>query len=231
MYNHHVAIHHWAEDDRPREKLINKGKNSLSDAELMAIILGSGSRNESAVQLSQRILGTVNNNLYNLSKLSLSDLCKFKGMGPAKAVSLMASMELGNRLKATLPDEKPKIRSSKDAFAQLVGQFTDPHVEEFHILLLNQANEVISKHFISRGGITGTVADIRVIARLAIEGKATGLIISHNHPSGQLQPSVNDIEITEKINKGMALLDIKLLDHLILANNSFLSFREQQMLD
>jgi DNA repair protein RadC len=231
MYNHHVAIHHWAEDDRPREKLINKGKNSLSDAELMAIILGSGSRNESAVQLSQRILGTVNNNLYNLSKLSLSDLCKFKGMGPAKAVSLMASMELGNRLKATLPDEKPKIRSSKDAFAQLVGQFTDPHVEEFHILLLNQANEVISKHFISRGGITGTVADIRVIARLAIEGKATGLIISHNHPSGQLQPSVNDIEITEKINKGMALLDIKLLDHLILANNSFFSFREQQMLD
>jgi DNA repair protein RadC len=231
MYNNHVAIHHWAEDDRPREKLINKGKNSLSDAELLAIILSSGSRNESAVQLSQRILGTANNNLYNLSKLSLSDLCKFKGMGPAKAVSLMAAMELGNRLKTTLPDEKPKIRSSKDAFAQLVGQFTDPHVEEFHILLLNQANEVISKHFISRGGITGTVADIRVIARLAIEGKATGLIISHNHPSGQLYPSGNDIEITDKIHKGMAILDIKLLDHLILANNTFFSFREQQMLD
>jgi DNA repair protein RadC len=231
MYNNHVAIHHWAEDDRPREKLINKGKNSLSDAELLAIILSSGSRNESAVQLSQRILGTANNNLYNLSKLSLSDLCKFKGMGPAKAVSLMAAMELGNRLKTTLPDEKPKIRSSKDAFALLVGQFTDPHVEEFHILLLNQANEVISKHFISRGGITGTVADIRVIARLALEGKATGLIISHNHPSGQLHPSGNDIEITDKINKGMALLDIKLLDHLIVANNTFFSFREQQMLD
>jgi DNA repair protein RadC len=231
MYNNHVAIHHWAEDDRPREKLINKGKNSLSDAELMAIILGSGSRNESAVQLSQRILGTAFNNLYNLSKLSLSDLCKFKGMGPAKAVSLMAAMELGHRLKSTLPHEKTKIRSSKDAFLELTNQFTDPHVEEFHILLLNQANELLSKHFVSRGGITGTVADIRVMARLAIEGKATGLIISHNHPSGQLHPSSADIEITQKIKKGLDLLDIKLLDHLILANNSYFSFSDQQMME
>ena len=230
MYNHHVAIHHWAQDDRPREKLINHGKKTLSDAELIAIILGSGSRNESAVQLSQRILASLSNNLFNLSRLSLADLSKFKGVGHAKAAGLLAALELGSRVKNAIPIEKAKIRTSNDAYLQLVSQFVDQHVEEFHILLLNQASEVISKHLVSRGGITSTVVDVRVLARLAIEGKATAVIISHNHPSGQLHPSAADIEITCKVKKGLELLDIKLLDHIILANNTFFSFSDNNMM-
>ena len=230
MYNQHVAIHHWAQDDRPREKLINHGKKTLSDAELIAIILGSGSRNESAVQLSQRILASLSNNLFNLSRLSLADLSKFKGVGHAKAAGLLAALELGSRVKNAIPIEKAKIRTSNDAYLQLVSQFVDQHVEEFHILLLNQASEVISKHLVSRGGITSTVVDVRVLARLAIEGKATAAIISHNHPSGQLHPSEADIEITCKVKKGLELLDIKLLDHIILANNTFFSFSDNHMM-
>jgi len=230
MYNQHVAIHHWAQDDRPREKLINHGKKTLSDAELIAIILGSGSRNESAVQLSQRILASLSNNLFNLSRLSLADLSKFKGVGHAKAAGLLAALELGSRVKNAIPIEKAKIRTSNDAYLQLVSQFVDQHVEEFHILLLNQASEVISKHLVSRGGITSTVVDVRVLARLAIEGKATAAIIGHNHPSGQLHPSEADIEITCKVKKGLELLDIKLLDHIILANNTFFSFSDNHMM-
>lgn len=230
MYNQHVAIHHWAQDDRPREKLINHGKKTLSDAELIAIILGSGSRNESAVQLSQRILASLGNNLFNLSRLSLADLSKFKGVGHAKAAGLLAALELGSRVKNAIPIEKAKIRTSNDAYLQLVSQFVDQHVEEFHILLLNQASEVISKHLVSRGGITSTVVDVRVLARLAIEGKATAVIISHNHPSGQLHPSAADSEITCKVKKGLELLDIKLLDHIILANNTFFSFSDNNMM-
>ncbi|MBX7181752.1 MAG: DNA repair protein RadC [Bacteroidia bacterium] len=230
MNSEFKAINKWAEDDRPREKLITKGKNTLSDAELIAIILGSGSRNESAVELSKRILAENGNNLFNLSKVGISELCKFKGMGEAKAVGLIAAMELGVRQRGAQPERRPKITCSKDAFDQLSTQFSDAHLEEFHILLLNRANEVTQKHFISRGGMTGTVADVRVIARLAIEGKATGVVISHNHPSGQLKPSIADVEITKKVKMGLNTLDIELLDHIILAGNSYFSFCDDGIL-
>ena len=230
MNSEFKAINKWAEDDRPREKLITKGKNTLSDAELIAIILGSGSRNESAVELSKRILADYGNNLFNLSKVGISELCRFKGMGQAKAVGLIAAMELGVRQRGAQPERRPKITCSKDAFDQLSTQFSDAHLEEFHILLLNRANEVTQKHFISRGGMTGTVADVRVIARLAIEGKATGVVISHNHPSGQLKPSIADVEITKKVKMGLNTLDIELLDHIILAGNSYFSFCDDGIL-
>lgn len=222
-----VPINKWAEDDRPREKLSSRGRQALSNAELLAILIGSGSKNESAVQLSQRILHAANNNLIDLSKFSIKDLCKFKGVGEAKAITIIAAMELGNRISSATPLKRFKIHSSNDAYRFLQGVYTDLTVEEFHVLLLNQANEIIKHQSVSKGGITATVVDTRVIAKHAIEHSAVSVVLSHNHPSGNMQPSQSDISLTKKLKDGLALLDIKLLDHVIVGFNTYYSFADE----
>ncbi|NBL65507.1 DNA repair protein RadC [Flavobacterium sp. NST-5] len=220
------SIKFWAEDDKPREKLMLKGKSALSDAELIAILIGSGSRNESAVDLSKRILLSVEN-LNALGKLSLKQLTEFKGIGEAKAITIIAAMELGRRRRAEETVELKKISSSKAVFEILqpiIGEL--PH-EEFWILYLNNSNKVIYKTQLSKGGITGTVVDIRLIFKIALEQNAVSIIISHNHPSGLLTPSDADINITKKIMEAGKTMDIAVLDHIIVTENSYYSFNDE----
>jgi len=221
------SIKNWAEDDRPREKLLLNGKRALSDSELLAIIMGSGSREESAVDLAKRILQSVSNNWHNLSRLSVKDLCKFKGIGTAKAVSIIAAMEIGRRREAQSHEEKPKITSSKDAFTILRSLIGDLQVEEFWVLFLNQANFVIHKEQISKGGISQTAVDVRIILKIALEEMATGIILAHNHPSGNLKPSKSDYIITQKVKKAAETLDLNVLDHLIVTQKSYFSFADE----
>ncbi len=220
------SIKFWAEDDKPREKLMLKGKSALSDAELIAILIGSGSRNESAVGLSKRILLSVEN-LNALGKLSLKQLTEFKGIGEAKAITIIAAMELGRRRRAEESVELKKISSSKAVFEILqpiIGEL--PH-EEFWILYLNNSNKVIYKCQLSKGGITGTVVDIRLIFKIALEQNAVSIIISHNHPSGLLTPSDADINITKKIVEAGKTMDIAVLDHIIVTEKSYYSFNDE----
>lgn len=221
------SIKHWAEDDKPREKLMLKGKQALSDAELIAILIGSGSRNESAVELSKRILASVDNNLNALGKLSLKQLMEFKGIGEAKAISIAAALELGRRRRAEETLELKKITSSKAVFEimqPIIGEL--PH-EEFWVLYLNNSNKVVYKAQLSKGGITGTVVDVRLIFKTALEQNATSIILSHNHPSGKLQASDADLEITKKLKLAGSQLDVKVLDHIIITENGYLSFQDE----
>ena len=230
MENSAFPITNWSEDDKPREKLMNKGKASLSDAELIAILIGSGSRNESAVQLSKRILSSVDNNLNALGKLSLQQLMNFKGIGEAKAISIQASMELGRRRRAEEAVELKKITSSKSIFElmqPIIGEL--PH-EEFWIIYLNNSNKVVSKSQLSKGGITGTLVDVRLVFKNAIEIGAVGIILVHNHPSGALQPSEADKQITRKLKLAGESLDIKILDHLIVTETNYFSFADEGIL-
>jgi DNA repair protein RadC len=223
-----IPIHQWSEDDRPREKMMLKGKGQLSKAELIAILIGSGSTEESAVALSKRILNSVDNNLAELSRLSISDLTKFKGIGPAKAISIVAALELGRRRRADdVLIDKQKITSSQDAYNLLYADLSDKYHEEFWILLLDRANKVIRKVNISEGGLAGTVADPKKIFQLALEQHACGIILAHNHPSNNLQPSPNDLDLTKKIVSGGKNLDINILDHLIIGNDKFYSFADE----
>lgn len=227
MENNHFPIRNWSEDDKPREKLMLKGKSALSDAELIAILIGSGSRNESAVDLSKRILGSVQNNLNALGKLSMAQLMQFKGIGEAKAISIMASMELGRRRRAEEAQELDKITSSKSVFEimqPIIGEL--PH-EEFWILYLNNSNKVISKAQMSVGGITGTLVDVRLVFKMALEKCATALILCHNHPSGTLIPSDADKQLTKKLKTAGDSLDIKVLDHLIVTERNYFSFADE----
>lgn len=226
-----MNIKAWAEADRPREKLLIKGKNSLSDAELLAILIGSGNKEETAVGLSQRILNSVKNNLNELGKLSVKKLTgNFKGIGEAKAITIIAALELGRRRKLSGIIEKPQIRSSRDAFEYLSPFLSDLPHEEFWVIFLNTANKVISHHKISQGGLNTTTVDVRVIARKALEDNAQAAFISHNHPSGSKKPGQKDLELTNKIKQALNLLDIKLLDHIIVADNSYLSFADEGFL-
>jgi len=230
MENSAFPITNWSEDDKPREKLMNKGKASLSDAELIAILIGSGSRNESAVQLSKRILSSVDNNLNALGKLSLQQLMNFKGIGEAKAISIQASMELGRRRRAEEAIELKKITSSKSIFEMMqpiIGEL--PH-EEFWIIYLNNSNKVVSKSQLSKGGITGTLVDVRLVFKNAIEIGAVSIILIHNHPSGALQPSEADKQITRKLELAGESLDIKILDHLIVTETNYFSFADEGIL-
>lgn len=225
--NNSLSIRNWAEDDKPREKLMHKGKSVLSDAELIAILIGSGSRNESAVELSKRILSSVDNNLNALGKLSISKLTTFKGIGEAKAISIVAAMEIGRRRRAEETIELQKITSSKavfDIMQPVIGEL--PH-EEFWVLYLNNSNKVIYKSQISKGGITGTVADTRIIFKMALEQNATSIILSHNHPSGNLTPSDADIQITKKLKLAANQLEIKILDHIIITEKGYFSFNDE----
>ncbi|MAZ37403.1 MAG: DNA repair protein RadC [Bacteroidetes bacterium] len=230
MESSKTSIKSWAEDDRPREKFLLKGRAALSDAELLAIIIGSGSRNESAVELSKRILSTASNNLLELGKYNLSELQTFKGIGEAKAISIAAALEIGRRRRSQENTVKKKISSSNDAFEILHAELSDLNTEEFWIILLNRANRVIKKSKISSGGISGTVADTRVIFKSAIDNLASAIILAHNHPSGNLKPSQADINLTKKLRESGTVLDIPVLDHIIIAENSYFSFADESLL-
>lgn len=228
--NSKLSIKKWAEDDRPREKLLQKGKHSLSDSELIAILIGSGSRNESAVELSKRILSASRNNLNELGKLSVNQLCKFKGIGPAKAVTIVAALELGRRRRLEEALEQKKITSSHSVFEimqPVIGEL--PH-EEFWILYLNNSNKIIEQFQISKGGITGTLVDVRITLKKALELGAVSIILVHNHPSGNLKASEADKQLTKKLKLAAESLDIKILDHLIVTEKSYLSFADEGIL-
>ena len=226
MDTSHFAISSWSEDDRPREKLMLKGKSALSDAELIAILIGSGSRNESAVDLSKRILASADN-LNVLGKMSVSQLMNFKGIGEAKAITIISALELGRRRRAEDTAELTKITSSKLVFEIMQPIIGELAHEEFWVLFLNNSNKVISKSQLSKGGLTGTIVDVRLVFKLALENGATGLILCHNHPSGNLQPSDADRKITKKIKQAGDSLDVKVLDHLIITETNYYSFVDQ----
>lgn len=224
------GIKSWAEEDRPREKLLAKGKKELTNAELLAIILGSGSRDESAVSLAKRILAASDHNLHTLSKLDIADFCEFKGVGAAKAVSIVATLELARRLKSTVIEDKPKITSSQDSYNLLHASMEDLGNEVFKVVYLNRRNSVITIKTISSGGISGTVVDPRLIFKEAIEQKASGIILAHNHPSGNLKPSQADLNITKKLKDAGSLLEIVVLDHLIISEAGYFSFADEGLM-
>lgn len=226
MYSHN-PITSWAEDDRPREKLLLKGRSALSDAELIAILIGSGNRELSAVELSKQILAKEGNSLHGLAQLNVEELTRHKGIGEAKAISIIAALELGRRRKKEVGQDKVKITSSKDAFHLLQPSLGDLHHEVFMLLILNRNNEVTSEEQISAGGVTGTVVDPKLIFKTALDKRAVGLIVAHNHPSGNLKPSKADLAITRQLQDGAKLLDIALLDHLIITSNGFFSFADE----
>ena len=224
------SIKNWSQDDQPREKLRDKGKAALSDAELVAILIGSGSREESAVTLCQRILASVDNNLSELGKLSIKQLMEFKGIGEAKAITIAAALELGRRRRGEEALNKKKITSSASVFElmqPIIGEL--PH-EEFWIIYMNNSNKVIQKNQLSKGGITGTLVDVRLALKTALEVGATGIILVHNHPSGTLKPSEADKQLTQKLNTAAKSLDIKVLDHLIITEKAYFSFADESLL-
>jgi DNA repair protein RadC len=225
-----VSIKHWAQDDQPREKLINKGRGALSDAELLAVLLRSGTPTQSAVELGRLLLQKVDHNLIALSKLTVDELMRFKGIGEAKAVSIIAALELGMRRRSAEVPQRKSIVSSRDAFEILYANVVDCLYEEFWILLLNHANRKMSVEQISEGGQAGTVVDPKKIFKLALEQNAAGIILCHNHPSGNLNPSQADKDLTDKLVKAGKFLDIKVLDHLIIADEDYFSFADQGLM-
>ena len=224
------SIKNWSQDDQPREKLRDKGKAALSDAELVAILIGSGNRDESAVALCKRILASVGYNLSELGRLSINQLMAFKGIGEAKAITIAAAMELGRRRRGEEALEKKKITSSASVFElmqPIIGEL--PH-EEFWIIYLNNSNKVIQKNQLSKGGISGTLVDVRLALKTALEVGATGIILAHNHPSGTLKPSNSDKQLTTKLKTAAQSLDIKILDHLIITEKAYFSFADESLL-
>jgi len=225
-----LSIRNWAVEDRPREKMLARGIQSLSDAELIALLIGSGTRKVSAVDLARQILHMAGNNLDRLGKYSVPDLKKLKGIGQARAISIVAALELGKRRKLADPPEYAKINGSNEVFNLMHPILSDLAHEEFWVLILNRSNKVIDKRKISQGGITGTVTDIRLILKMAIDNLATSMILCHNHPSGNLQPSDADISITRRLKESAALMDISLLDHLIIAGKGYFSFADENLI-
>ena len=224
------TIKSWAEEDRPREKMLAKGKESLSNAELIAILIGSGNSNESAVDLSRRILRDNNDNLIELSKLSINDLLKYKGIGEAKAVTIAAALELGRRRRFSEALEKPCIRNSQLAYECFYAHLSDLNHEQFWIMLLNNANKVIKLEKIGVGGMAGTTADPKKIFKSALENNAASVMLGHNHPSGNVIPSNADKQITNNIVKAGQFLEIKILDHIIIGNDNYFSFADEGLL-
>lgn len=229
--NTYVSIKDWSDDDKPREKLRLKGKHALSNAELLAILLGSGSRSTSAVDLAKEILKSVDDNLNELGKTSVDELIqKFHGVGEAKAITIAAAMELGRRRQLSSIKNRPEIRGSRDAYNVIAPMLVDLHHEEFWILMLNRGNQVLKRVQVSQGGVAGTVVDAKIIFKRALEIPASAIILCHNHPSGNLRPSMPDIEITKKIKQGAELIDIKVLDHLIVSERGYFSFADEGMM-
>ncbi len=222
-----LNIKAWAEDDRPREKMMLKGKDALSDAELLAILIGTGTPKASAVEVAKAILSRVNNNLHTLGKLSIRDLMAIKGIGTAKAIGITAALELGRRRQTHKPRKQQDISDSVDVYNIMHPQIADLPHEEFWVLLLNKSNRVIKKERISIGGVDGTIADIKMIFKSAIDSLASSIILCHNHPSGNLQPSGSDVSLTKKMKQAGEMLNIKVLDHVIVTETGFYSFADE----
>ncbi|WP_423130350.1 RadC family protein [Gaoshiqia sp. Z1-71] len=225
-----LSIKEWAVEDRPREKLLLKGNRSLSDAELLAILIGSGTTKESAVELSRRILASVDNDLNELGKKQVNDLMKFHGIGEARAVNIISALELGRRRKEQSPAERTVILNSAGSAGYFRPLLEDLQHEEFWVLLLNRSNTVIDKFMVSQGGLAGTVIDIRIILKTAIEKLASSMILCHNHPSGNIKPSDADKTITRKIKEAATLMEISVLDHLIIGRDRYFSFSDEGLL-
>ena len=226
----HLNIKSWAEEDRPREKLLLKGKAALSDAELLGIQIGSGIKNMTAVELGKLILQSVNNDLNQLARLTVKDLSKFKGIGEAKAITIVSALELGRRRKNSETPERAKISSSNDAYEVLKPHLMDLPHEEFWIILLNRANQVMKCERISSGGVSGTVADPKMIFKVALENLCSAIILAHNHPSGNLTPSQADKDLTKKLREAGNYLDVPILDHIIFTDKVYLSFADDGLL-
>lgn len=225
-----ISITDWDLADRPREKLMSLGRQSLTNAELIAILIGSGNRKETAVELAKRILKHTDNSLTFLGQQTIDNLTDFNGIGEAKAISIIAALELGRRRKAEETPILKSIKSSKDGYEQIAHVFEDLPHEEFWIITLTRANKIIAKHQISKGGVSGTVADIKLIFKKAIENLASAIIITHNHPSGQLKPSASDIRLTNKLVETGSIMDIPVLDHLIITSNGYYSFADEGLI-
>lgn len=224
------SINAWAEADRPREKMLLKGYQSLSDTELVAILLGSGSVGISAVSLAQEILSSVENNLHELGKRSIKELQRFKGVGEAKAITIAAALELGRRRQISDIRDRPRIGTSRDAFNIIAPFLTDLHHEEFWLLFLNKACEVLAREKLSIGGTAGTVADVKLAFKTALDARASAIIAVHNHPSGNLKPSDADMELTRKMKEAGKILDLPLLDHLIVSERGYYSFADEGLI-
>lgn len=229
-YTSNLKILNWAEEDRPREKLLLKGKAALSDAELIAILIGSGTKSVSAVDLAKIILGRVGNDLNDLARMSVNDLKKEKGIGEAKAIAIVSALELGRRRKDAEFKEKKQITSSRDIYELMQAELLDKQHEEFWIVLLNRANKVIRKVSVSSGGISGTVADPKLIFKSALEESASYIILVHNHPSGNLKPSQADNDLTAKLKSAGKFLEIPILDHVIFGDQGYLSYADEGLL-
>jgi len=224
-----LPINQWSEDDRPREKLLSKGVNALSDAELIAILIGSGNKNESAVDLSKRILAEVENNLLRLGTFKVSDFIKFKGIGKAKAISIVAALELGRRRNLSKAFQQKEVRSSQDAFQMFSPKLSDKQTEEFWVIYLKK-NTVSGISQISKGGLDSALVDVRLLMKFLLEKEATAFIIAHNHPSGNISPSENDKHLTRKIKEAAKILNMQLLDHLIIGKDDYFSFADKSIL-
>jgi DNA repair protein RadC len=227
---HKHSIKEWAKDDRPREKLLRKNPNALSDSELLAILLNKGTKEKTAVDLARELLGLGKNSLSGLGKLSIKDFMSIKGIGEVKAITIMAALELGRRRQATTGLEKPVIRDSSSIASYLQALLRDHNQEVFAVIFLNRANRINHFEIISQGGITGTVADPRIILKKALEQHAVSIILCHNHPSGNLRPSKADEELTHKIKEASKYFDIRLLDHIIVSEEGYYSFADEGVL-
>jgi len=225
-----IHIKNWSPEDKPREKLKLKGKAALSDAELISLLLGTGTKSASTIELGKRVLFHANNSLHQLGRMTVNDLLKVNGIGEAKAMTMVAALELGRRRKEYDPEEKPKISRSLDAYEILKANLLDIPHEEFWIILLNRANRVIKKYQISQGGVAGTVADPKIIFKIALEELASGIILGHNHPSGNLTASQADMDLTKKLVAGAKLLEMQVLDHIILAGQKYFSFADEGLI-
>ena len=229
-YHEKISIKAWAEEDRPREKLSAQGRRALTDAELIAILIGSGSRTESAVELSKRILHHYDNDLNKLAKASIQELSNFRGIGEAKAISIIAALEIGRRRSDTETKTIETIMSSKDAYNMMYRHLVDLNHEEFWVILLGRSSKVLGKELISKGGLSGTIADPKIIFHIALQHQASGIILMHNHPSGNLKPSQQDISLTKNLSAAGKMLDIQIFDHLIITDNGYFSFGDENLL-
>ncbi|MEJ1240693.1 DNA repair protein RadC [Chryseolinea sp. T2] len=225
-----IPLRDWSPQDLPREKLLRKGTSALSDAELISLLLGSGTRSISSVELGRRVLHHANNNLHDLARMSVKDLVRVGGIGHSKAMAIVAALELGRRRRELSPESRPRLSKSADAFDLLKPFLQDIPHEEFWIILVNRANRLIKIGQISQGGVAGTVADPKIIFKMAIEELASGIILAHNHPSGNITASQADIELTRKLSAGARLLEVQVLDHIILAGQKYFSFADEGMM-
>lgn len=229
-YQQSLNIKSWAEEDRPREKLLLKGKAVLSDAELIGILIASGTKDKSAVDVARDILGSVGNKLNILAKLTVKDLMKFKGIGEAKAITIVSALEIGRRKKETEPDKLVQISNAKNVYEAIQRHLEDLKHEEFWVLILNRRNQIIKKQLISSGGVSGTVADPKIIFYAALQELASSIVLIHNHPSGNLKPSQSDLDLTKKLKKAGEVLEIPVIDHLIYTDEGYFSFADEGML-